>query len=120
MNNLTLIGNVVNTPELVEYTEGKQLANFRIAVNLDRGTDRERTSFMDVTVFGPQASYVVKTLAKGDRVIAHGELTTRPYETDAGEKRTRYSLTAQAVGVSLEFQAAKVTHKERQEAVEPV
>ena len=53
MNNTTFVGNLVRKPDLRTSASGKNRATFTVAVNEgERGTDSERTHFVNVTAFG--------------------------------------------------------------------
>lgn len=52
-------------------------------------------------------------MGKGDRVVVHGRLEQRPYETEAGEKRAAWEITADEVGVSLRHATAQPVRTQR-------
>lgn len=108
MNAITLTGNIVEDPTKVEYgNDGKVLANFRIGNNELVAGESVSNGFFDVTVFGPQALNVLKTLKKGERVIVTGRLQHTTFERPDGGKGSRTKLVAAAVALSLEFDSAK-------------
>lgn len=114
MNGVTLTGNVVETPTKVEYGEDKKvLANFRLGNNELVAGESVSNGFFDVTVFGPQAEHVLKSLSKGERVVVTGRLQHTTFERPDGTKGSRTKLVAAAVGLSLEFDKAK-RKKEKQ------
>lgn len=106
MNAITITGNLVADPEKVSLSDDRILVNFRIGNSEYAGPDKEPfdNGFHDVTVFGKQASNVLASLNKGDRVLVSGRLQHRTYEREDGSKGGRVNLVATAVAVSLEFQ----------------
>src|SRR3970040_2128133 len=91
-NHVTLIGNLVDDPELRFTPSGVALAKLRFAVNRRwRGQDgewQEDTSFFPGAVGREQAEQVAESLQKGMRVIVIGRLEQRSWETDDGQKRS--------------------------------
>ena len=108
MNSITLTGNVVEDPTKVEYGDAKKvLANFRLGNNELVAGESVSNGFFDVTVFGPQALNVLKTLKKGERVVVTGRLQHTTFERPDGGKGSRTKLVAAAVALSLEFDSAR-------------
>lgn len=116
-NNVTLIGNLVDDPELRFTPSGVALARLRLAVNRRwRGQDgewQEDTSFFTGTVWRDQAEAVAESLQKGTRVIVSGRLQQRSWETDAGEKRSVVEVQVDEIGPSLRWATATVNKTQR-------
>lgn len=101
-NNITVDGNLVADPEVRTTPNGKSVVNLRIANNRSyRTKDGEwkdaPVSFLNVVLWEQQADFVAKYFKKGDGIIVGGRLTSRRYETKAGEKRTAYDIVANEV-----------------------
>ncbi|MDH3189706.1 MAG: single-stranded DNA-binding protein [Acidimicrobiia bacterium] len=116
-NNVTLIGNLVDDPELRFTPSGVALAKLRFAVNRRwRGQDgewQEDTSFFTGTVWREQAEAVAESLQKGTRVIVTGRLEQRSWETEQGEKRSVVEIQIDEVGPSLRWATASVNKTQR-------
>lgn len=116
-NNVTLIGNLVDDPELRFTPSGVALAKLRFAVNRRwRGQDgewQEATSFFTGTVWREQAESVAESLQKGARVIVTGRLEQRSWETDDGDKRSVVEVQIDEVGPSLRWATASVNKTQR-------
>lgn len=117
--NITVIGNLTTDPELRFTPSGSAVANFTIA-STPRTFDRQtndwkdgETMFLRGSVWREQAENVAESLQKGNRVIAHGRLKARSYETKEGEKRTVYELDVEEVAPSLRYATAKVARQQR-------
>ena len=99
MNSVQLIGRLTRDPE-VRYTTGQNqtaVARFSIAVNDGYG-ENERTSFINIVVFGRQAENCERFLSKGRQVGITGRIQTGSYEKDG---RTVY--TTDVVASRVEF-----------------
>jgi single-strand DNA-binding protein len=111
-NYTSIVGNLVDDPELRFTGNGTAVANLRVAVTQriqQDGTWRDgETSFFKVNVWRGQAENLADSLAKGDRVMVSGRLRQRSWETPQGEKRSVTELEADEVGASLKWATAKV------------
>jgi single-strand DNA-binding protein len=111
---MTLVGNLVEDPELRFTPSGQPVAKFRIASTpryLDKATGQWKDGdslFLTVNVWRQAAENVAESMTRGTRAIVTGRLRQRSYETKEGEKRTVYELEADEVGVSLRNATAKV------------
>jgi len=116
---ITLVGNLVDDPELRFTPSGAAVAKFRMASTpryLDKTTNEWKDGeslFLSVNVWRQAAENVAESLQRGMRVIAQGRLKQRSYETKEGEKRTVYEVEADEVGPSLRSASAKVTKTQR-------
>lgn len=117
-NNVTLIGNLVDDPELRFTPSGVAMAKIRLAVNRRwRGQDgewQESTSFFTGTIWREQAEQVAESLQKGARVILSGRLEQRSWETQEGDKRSVVEIQIDEIGPSLRWATATVNKTQRQ------
>ena len=116
---ITMIGNLVDDPELRFTPSGAAVAKFRVASTpryLDKQVkewkDGERL-FLQCQIWRQAAENVAESLTKGMRVILSGRLKQRSYETKEGEKRTVFEVEVDEVGPSLRNATAKVTKAQR-------
>ena len=90
-NKVQLIGNLGNTPEIINLESGKKLAKFSIATNESyKNSQGERvtdTQWHNIVAWNKTAEIIEKYLEKGNEVAIEGKLTSRSYETKEGEKR---------------------------------
>lgn len=93
MNKATLTGNLTKDPELRRTTNGISVCSFVIAVNTGF-KEKRRTDFLQITTWDKQAESCAKYLRKGSKVLVHGEIHNRTYETRTGEKRTVTDIAA--------------------------
>ncbi len=116
---ITLVGNLVDDPELRFTPSGAAVAKFRIASTprtFDRQTNEWKDGeslFLTCNVWRQPAENCAETLQRGMRVIVQGRLRQRTYETKEGEKRTVFEVEVDEVGPSLRSATAKVTKAQR-------
>ena len=116
---ITVVGNLVDDPELRFTPSGAAVANFRIA-STPRTFDKQSNEwkdgdalFLSCSVWRQAAENVAESLQKGMRVVVQGNLRSRQYETREGEKRTVFEIQVDEVGPSLKYATAKVTRTQR-------
>lgn len=117
---LTIVGNLVDDPELRFTPNGQAVAKFRVA-STPRYKDQQSGEwkngdgvFLACNIWRDQAEHVAESLQRGMRVIVQGRLKQRSYETREGEKRTVYEVEVDEVGPSLKNATAKVAKAQRQ------
>jgi single-strand DNA-binding protein len=116
---ITLVGNLVDDPQLRYTSSGQAVASFRVASTprfLDKNTNEWKDGdalFLSCNVWRQAAENVAESLQRGMRVIVSGRLRQRSYETKEGEKRTVYELEVDEVGPSLRNASAKVVRSSR-------
>ena len=116
---ITVVGNLVDDPELRFTPSGAAVANFRIA-STPRTFDKQSNEwkdgdalFLSCSVWRQAAENVAESLQRGMRVVVQGRLKSRQYETREGEKRTVFEIEVEEVGPSLKYATAKVTRANR-------
>ncbi len=116
---ITVVGNLVDDPELRFTPSGAPVANFRIAStprSFDRQTNEWKDGealFLSCSIWRQAAENVAESLQKGMRVIVQGRLKQRSYETREGERRTVVELEVEEVGPSLKYATAQVNRANR-------
>ncbi|MHB9860377.1 single-stranded DNA-binding protein [Streptomyces sp. YIM S03343] len=112
---ITVVGNLVDDPELRFTPSGAAVAKFRVASTprtFDRQTNEWKDGeslFLTCSVWRQAAENVAESLQRGMRVVVQGRLKQRSYEDREGVKRTVYELDVEEVGPSLRNATAKVT-----------
>ncbi|MEV7646133.1 single-stranded DNA-binding protein [Streptomyces rubiginosohelvolus] len=112
---ITVVGNLVDDPELRFTPSGAAVAKFRVASTpriFDRQTNEWKDGeglFLTCSVWRQAAENVAESLQRGMRVVVQGRLKQRSYEDREGVKRTVYELDVEEVGPSLKNATAKVT-----------
>jgi len=118
---ITIIGNLVDDPELRFTPSGAAVTKFRVA-HTPRFMDRNTTEWKDgeplllsCSEWREAAENAAETVKRGMRVIVVGKLKQRSYETREGEKRTVIELDVDEVGPSTKYAQAKVTKTARRD-----
>ena len=116
---ITVVGNLVDDPELRFTPSGAAVANFRLA-STTRTYDRQsgewkdgETLWLGCSVWRQAAENVAESLTKGTRGVVQGRLKSRQYETREGEKRTVFEIDVDEIGPSLRNATAKVNKTTR-------
>ena len=99
---ITLIGNLGNDPELRYTPSGVPVASFNLAVsrqwNSQDGQKQDKTTWFRISVWNKQAEVVAQHLAKGRQVMVVGEVEeARIYTDKQGNPRANLEVTAKTV-----------------------
>lgn len=90
-NKVQLIGNLGNSPEIVNLQSGKKMAKFSLATNETyrngSGEKKTETHWHNIVAWGSTANIAEKYLKKGNRTAVEGRLSSRSYEDKEGNKR---------------------------------
>lgn len=101
LNQVILIGNLTDDPELQYTQSGVARTTFNIAVNRQyRDTNdelQEDTTFVPITTWRNQAENCATYLSKGRPVAVLGRLRITSYEDDDGNRRKWTSVVARNV-----------------------
>jgi single-strand DNA-binding protein len=121
-NQVVLVGNLTDDPELRYTPSGVPVATFTVAVNRrqrDPATGEWKdgeTSFIRCNVWRQQAENAAESLTKGTRALVVGRLRQRSWETPEGQKRSVTEVEVENVGPSLEWATAAVTKTSRSDS----
>ncbi len=99
---ITLIGNLGNDPEMRYTPSGVPVASFSLAVNKtwtgQDGQKQDKTTWFRVTTWRKSAEIVSQYLTKGSKVMVVGEIEEARAFTDRdGNNRASLEVTAQTV-----------------------
>lgn len=90
MNKITIIGNVVHTPQMRSTQSGMSVCSFSVAAKRrfkNAQTGEYDTDFFDVQAWRQLAELCEKYLEKGKKVAVVGAMQSRDYEKDGVKKR---------------------------------
>ena len=109
-NKVILIGNMTADPELKQTTGGVSVCSFSIAVNrrfakADQG--QQNVDFINIVTWRQQADFVSRYFKKGNPILICGQLQTRSWSDNQGQKR--YTTEVVADEVSFVASAAQAT-----------
>lgn len=113
---ITIVGNLTDEPELRFTPSGAAVIKFSVAVNrrtFDRQSNEWKdagTDFYRITAWQQLAQNCAETLKKGMRVLVYGDQRQDHWvDEKSQEKRSGWTVTAQAVGPDLTWATAAVT-----------
>ncbi len=91
MNKIIVIGNQGRDPEMRYTPNGQGVTSFSVASSRKyttaAGEQREETEWFNCSAFGKLADTCNQYLTKGKQVYIEGRLSSRTYQTQAGETR---------------------------------
>ncbi len=99
---ITLVGNLGNDPEMRYTPSGVPVVSFNLAVNKNwvnqEGQRQDKTIWFRVTAWRKLAENVSQYLTKGRQVLVIGELEdARPWTDRDGNHRASLEVTAQTI-----------------------
>jgi single-strand DNA-binding protein len=96
LNDVKIIGNLVNDPEVRFTPKGTPVANLSLAINETYRVDDEKrqiTTFVDVQLWGPSAENCSKLARKGQELFIEGSLRQDHWEDkQTGQNRNKLYL----------------------------
>lgn len=99
-NKVILIGNLTEDPELKTTPSGVPVTSFRIAVSRRFKKDGEQDAdFINIVCWRATAEFVAKYFTKGRSILVCGQLKSRNWTDNDGNKR--YALDVEADEVSF-------------------
>lgn len=112
---------VVKDPEMRFAQSGNAILSLRLKANKrvrdsnGNWNDGPTPLFIDCTVFGKMAEHLVESIEKGDSVIVDGVLEQQEWDDKTtGEKRSKVSIVADEIGVSVRWNPAKPQKEARE------
>lgn len=120
-NKVILIGNLVADPELKETQSGTKVTSFRIAVSrrYTKGENKQ-TDFIDVVCWRQTAEFVTRYFRKGSAMLVCGQLQTRTWTDQNGQKRYVTEVVADEVSfVERKSSTDGYTHESAPMPTEP-
>ena len=110
MNRVTLIGRLVQKPELMYTNSNIAMTKFTIAVN--RTFKRDETDFINIVAWRKQAENICNYLDKGSLIAVDGRIQTGSYEDNKGNRRYTFDVVADNVEF-LETKREKVEQQDK-------
>ncbi len=118
-NNIVVVGNLTDDPELRFTPSGVAVANCRIAVN--RRIRNSQTNewedkldgYFTVNIWRDHAENVAESLTRGARVVVMGRLSSRSYEDKEGQTRWVTEIEADEIAPSMKWARASISKQPR-------
>lgn len=101
VNKVILVGNLGADPEIRRLNSGDPVVNLRIATSenwrdKNSGERREKTEWHQVVIFNENLAKVAENyLKKGSKIYVEGQLQTRQWEDQQGNKRYTTEIVLQ-------------------------
>lgn len=118
---VTVVGNVVNDPEIRYTQSGVAVINFTVATNPRRFNKQSNqwedgdATFYRTSAWRTMAENAAESINKGDRVVVVGALSNRRYETRDGGVGYSLEITADEVALSTKWAIVSSRRPDRQQ-----
>ena len=87
-NKVVLMGHLTGAPELRQTQSGQSVTSFSIGVNRRFAKEGEQNvDFINVVAWKEKAEFISRYFVKGDPILICGQLQTRTWNDNKGEKR---------------------------------
>ncbi len=100
LNDVRMIGRATADAKVKNIGENSKVATFRIVSNRQikkrDGTKDEKSTFVDVEVWGQRAEYAGNYIKRGTPVLVMGQLETDEWEKD-GQKRSKLKIYGNSI-----------------------
>lgn len=98
-NKVILVGNMTAAPELKQTQSGESVSSFSIAVNRNfKNKDgNAECDFINIVAWRKQAEFICKFFKKGSPILVCGQLQTRTWHDNQGQKRYATEVIADEV-----------------------
>lgn len=98
-NKVILIGNMTADPELKQTAGGLSVCSFSIAVNrrFKGENGQQECDFINVVAWRQSAEFVTRYFKKGNPILVCGQLQTRNWTDNQGQKRYATEVVADEV-----------------------
>lgn len=95
-NKVILIGNMTADPELKKTPSGVSVTSFSIAVNrrFTKQDGQQQTDFINIVAWRQTAEFVARYFNKGKPILICGQLQTRSWTDQNGQKRYTTEVVA--------------------------
>lgn len=98
INNVVIVGRLVEKPIIKYGASGVAVSNLRIANNVYLGAGKgEKVNWFTTVVFGKLAENCEKYLDKGRQIIVSGRLDWNSWESKDGQKRSKVQIIASSI-----------------------
>ena len=97
LNHITLMGRLVNDPELRRTGTGIAVASFRIAVDRDfapKDGGERKADFINCVAWRQTGEFISKYFSKGRMIVVDGRLEMRDWTDKEGNKRRTAEVVA--------------------------
>ena len=99
-NKVILIGNMTADPELKQTASGLSVCSFTIAINrrFTKGEQGQQSvDFINIVTWRQSAEFVCRYFKKGNPILICGQLQTRTWTDNQGQKRYATEVVADEV-----------------------
>jgi len=118
LNKVLLIGNLTRDPEIRTTPNGSVVCTFGLATNntwrTSDGIEEESTEFHNIVCWNKLAEICNQLLRKSMKVYVEGELRTRTWEDESGQKRWKTEIKISDM-ILLDDKGQRVSRDDQQD-----
>ena len=117
-NKVILMGNLTQDPELKQTATGVSVCSFTIAVNRRFGKNeqgQQTVDFFNIVAWRQTAEFVNRFFKKGNPILVCGQLQTRSWTDNQGNKRTAVEVVADEAAFVAPAQATAPTDTSKEQ-----
>ena len=122
VNRVILIGSVGKDPVIVKTKDGKDIANFSLAMNESwkgkDGVNQNRTEWVNISVFGGLASVIKNYVKKGSKLYVEGSLQTTKYLDKEGKDCWATKVIVQGFGGNIQMLDSKKNNQDSEASID--
>jgi single-strand DNA-binding protein len=110
LNEVKVLGNMTNDPELRYTSSGTPVVNFSVATNRNykQGDEwKEEVQYHNIVAFGNLASNFAQRASKGTRVMVQGRLRTSSWEGNDGKKNYKTEIISDDIFLIDRYEKGK-------------
>lgn len=120
MNNVTLIGNLGQDPEMKYFESGSNVTKFSLALNsYNKKEEKEVTDWVNCEAWNKTAELIGEYCKKGHKVAVEGCLKTSKWEDENGENRSKTYVLVNRIGFLTPKKQETESATPKQEQQEP-
>jgi single-strand DNA-binding protein len=120
LNKVILMGNMCADPELKQTPSGNSVCSFNIGVSRNFGRlDEKKADFFTVVAWGTKAEFICKYFKKGQAIVVVGELQTRNWTDNQGNKRYATEVVADEVSFAGGKEVQSAEGRAQSEEIKP-
>ncbi len=104
LNNVILMGRLVEDPELKKTSSGKSVCSTRIAVERSyakQGEER-KADFFSIVMWGNTAEFCTRYFGKGSLIAVQGQLQSSTYQSKDGSNRYKVEVLVERLSFTGE------------------
>lgn len=122
INEVRLLGNITNDPDLRFTPSGAAVLSFGVATNRRYKKGEEwvdDVTYHNIVIWGQRAQSLAQRVKKGTRLFVSGRLQTRSWDGQDGKKQYKTEIVSDDVSLVSRYNEGPMSGNAGNEAVDP-